>query len=138
MDIHKWFTTILYLGVIFCIFLLATKEADAAFKQAPYQIVKAAQKKTPPRKGTAARRAWIICKKFRGEYCLAALNIVYCESGFNVKASNGQYLGMFQMGSNERARFGHANNAWVQTNAAYKYFRLSHWTPWECRPYPYY
>ena len=42
-----------------------------------------------------------------GRYGDEALRVASCESGRGVYASNGQYLGMFQMGSFARARYGH-------------------------------
>jgi hypothetical protein len=39
-----------------------------------------------------------------GPYGDEALRVASCESGRGVNASNGQYLGMFQMGSYARAR----------------------------------
>ena len=76
-----------------------------------------------------------ICTTFRG-YCSQALRVARCESGLSVWARNGQYLGLFQMGSYARARYGHAWNAWGQARAAYRYFIDSgrDWSPWECKP----
>ena len=41
------------------------------------------------------------------------------------------------MGSYARARYGHANNAWIQAKAAYHYFVDSgrDWSPWSCKPW---
>jgi hypothetical protein len=47
-------------------------------------------------------------------------------------AVNGQYRGMFQMGSSERLRFGHGPSVWHQARAAHAYYKLSWWYPWEC------
>lgn len=60
------------------------------------------------------------------------MRIVGCETGdtYNVWASNGQYKGIWQMGSSERAKYGHGNNVWAQTKAAYAYFLDSGWGPW--------
>lgn len=76
-----------------------------------------------------------ICQVFKA-YCREALNVAWCESRLSIWARNGQYLGLFQMGSYARAKYGHAWNAWVQSKAAYRYFRDSgsDWSPWECRP----
>ena len=64
-----------------------------------------------------------------------ALRVAWCESHWYTWAKNGQYLGIFQMGSNERKLFGHGNNAWDQAKAAYKYYVVSgrDWSPWSCR-----
>ena len=52
-------------------------------------------------------------------------------------AQNGQYLGLFQMGSDERRLFGHGPNALDQATAAYRYFMQSgsDWSPWSCKPW---
>lgn len=65
-----------------------------------------------------------------------AVTVARCESGFDPRAANGQYLGIFQMGSSERATYGHGPDALSQSRAAYRYFRASgsDWSPWECRP----
>lgn len=78
----------------------------------------------------------VICKVF-GPYCSQALEVADCESGFYVWASNGQYLGLFQMGDYARGRYGHASHAWGQARAAYRYFVDSgrDWSPWACKPW---
>ena len=52
-------------------------------------------------------------------------------------AQNGQYLGLFQMGSSERRLFGHGETALEQAQAAYRYFVRSgrDWSPWSCKPW---
>jgi len=77
-----------------------------------------------------------ICHVF-GSYCDEALQVARCESGLRPSAENGQYLGMFQMGSNERALFGHGATALEQAKAAHRYFVRSgrDWSPWSCRPW---
>ena len=78
-----------------------------------------------------------ICFVFGG-YCGQAIEVAHCETGgtFWVGASNGQYLGLFQMGENERATYGHGPTAIEQARAAYRYFIASgsDWSPWECKP----
>jgi hypothetical protein len=77
-----------------------------------------------------------ICKVF-GPYCAQALSVSWCESRHYVWARNGQYLGLFQMGSYARSRYGHhTTNAWIQSRAAYRYFVDSgrDWSPWSCKP----
>ena len=71
-----------------------------------------------------------------GPYCGQALRVAYCESRFDVNARNGQYLGLFQMGSRERAIYGHGAGAWAQSRAALRYFRAAgySWRPWTCKP----
>lgn len=65
-----------------------------------------------------------------------ALRVVQCESRFSTGARNGQYRGLFQMGSSERATYGHGDTALEQARAAYRYFVASgrDWSPWECKP----
>lgn len=76
----------------------------------------------------------IICFVF-GAHCSEALKVARCESGFSIWAHNGQYLGLFQMGSAERRRYGHGWNAWAQAQAAHRYFLAAHgWGPWQCKP----
>lgn len=68
----------------------------------------------------------------------AAVSVADCETGgtFHVGAENGQYLGLFQMGSSERATYGHGSTALEQARAAYRYFIASgsDWSPWQCQP----
>ncbi len=77
-----------------------------------------------------------ICHVFR-DYCGQALRVARCESGYSVNAQNGQYLGLFQMGSSERQLFGHGETALEQARAAYRYFVRSgrDWSPWSCKPW---
>ena len=69
-----------------------------------------------------------------GPYGSQAVGVARCESGLSTWAQNGQYLGVFQMGSYARARYGHGSDIWTQARAAYKYFRDSgySWRPWTC------
>ena len=84
---------------------------------------------------SGAERA--ICAVF-GPYCQQALRVSYCETGgtYSTWAQNGQYLGLFQMGSHERATYGHGPDAWSQARAAWRYFKATgyDWSPWSCRP----
>ena len=77
-----------------------------------------------------------ICHVFRS-YCGQALRVARCESGYSIDAQNGQYLGLFQMGSSERRIFGHGDSALAQAQAAYRYFVRSgrDWSPWSCKPW---
>jgi hypothetical protein len=73
-----------------------------------------------------------------GIYGDQAVRVSYCETGgtFDVNATNGQYLGLFQMGSYARRQYGHAGDALGQSRAAYRYFVDSgrDWSPWSCKP----
>ena len=77
-----------------------------------------------------------ICHVF-GAYCKEALQVARCESGYRTTAENGQYRGLFQMGSSERQLFGHGGSALQQARAAYRYFVRSgrDWSPWSCKPW---
>ena len=77
-----------------------------------------------------------ICHVF-GSYCRQALQVARCESGVQTTAQNGQYLGLFQMGSSARRLFGHGESAIEQAQAAYRYFVRSgrDWSPWTCKPW---
>lgn len=74
-----------------------------------------------------------------GSYAGQAIAVSRCETGgtFSVYASNGQYLGLFQMGSSERSIYGHGSHPLDQARAAYRYFVASgrDWSPWECKPW---
>jgi hypothetical protein len=76
-----------------------------------------------------------ICDVFGG-YCKQALAVAWCESRLETTAQNGQYLGLFQMGSFARGLFGHGPRARAQALAAYRYFVFSgrDWSPWSCKP----
>lgn len=65
-----------------------------------------------------------------------ARRVAYCESTYRTTAINGQYRGIFQMGKNERATFGHGSTAWAQARAAHRYYVVSgrDWSPWACKP----
>lgn len=68
-----------------------------------------------------------------GGYGAAALDVAKCESGLRPSATNGQYFGLFQMGSMERAVYGGSSlDPTEQTRAAYAYFVASgsDWSPW--------
>jgi hypothetical protein len=71
-----------------------------------------------------------------GRYADQALVVARCESHLSVRAQNGQYLGLFQMGRNERAVYGHGSTAYQQARAAHRYFVASGraWGPWSCKP----
>jgi hypothetical protein len=75
-----------------------------------------------------------ICHVFE-ERCREAVAVAWCESRLSTTARNGQYLGLFQMGSSERRLFGHGPTARDQAVAAHRYFLRSgrDWSPWGCR-----
>lgn len=71
-----------------------------------------------------------------------AISVAKCEAGpywtwgIPAQARNGQYRGMMQMGSWERATFGHGPDPWKQAFAAHRYYVATghDWSPWECKP----
>ena len=71
-----------------------------------------------------------------GRYAGQAVAVAKCESGLSPNAGNGQYRGLFQMGSRERALYGHGGTALEQARAAFVYFVISgrDWSPWTCKP----
>jgi hypothetical protein len=77
-----------------------------------------------------------ICHVFK-DYCGEALRVAHCESRFSTTAQNGQYLGLFQMGTSERRLYGHGPTALQQSRAAHMYFMRSgrDWSPWSCKPW---
>jgi hypothetical protein len=78
-----------------------------------------------------------ICDVFGRRYCGQALSVSWCESRHSTKARNGEYLGLFQLGSSERRLFGHGSTARQQALAAHRYFVVSgrDWSPWSCKPW---
>ncbi len=85
---------------------------------------------------TATTPRSAICRVF-GDDCREALAVSRCESGLRTEAQNGQYLGLFQMGSTARRLFGHGTSAADQAKAAHRYFVAAgrDWSPWTCKPW---
>ena len=84
----------------------------------------------------AAKPETVICRVFGtvlpgGARCLALR--VRTEH----VAQNGQYLGLFQMGTTARRLYGHGPTALEQATAAHRYFVDSGhgWGAWSCKPY---
>lgn len=74
---------------------------------------------------------------FGKQYREQAKSVAHCESRFNPNALNAYgYAGLFQMGRNERARWGHGADPLTQSQAAYRYFAATGfgWGPWDCQP----
>jgi hypothetical protein len=121
---------------------LAAARADAARARARIARARAnierserqaAQRRLMAEVARSPRKA--ICYVF-GDYCGQAVRVARCESGLQTTARNGQYLGMFQMGTSERQLFGHGATPLAQAQAAYRYFVRSgrDWSPWSCKP----
>ncbi len=119
---------------------LALHTRRLARTRAQLALAKAAlRKQARARRQAALRRLSprnAICSVF-GRYCGEALQVAQCESGLTTTARNGQYLGLFQMGSGERRLFGHGTTAIEQVRAAHRYFVASgrDWSPWSCKPW---
>ena len=123
--------------------LLGSGQHRSNLREAKRRLAKAEESITRLRKKIARRDGRrlasmppkaAICGVF-GKYCRQAIDVAWCESRLQTTARNGQYLGMFQMGSSERRLFGHGPTAHAQAVAAHKYFVLSgrDWSPWGCR-----
>ena len=97
-------------------------------------VLRAAVRARTTRKLASLPPRTAICNVF-GSYCQEAVAIAWCESRLSTRAENGQYLGLFQMGSHERRLFGHGETARGQAVAAHRYFVRSgrDWSPWSCR-----
>ena len=65
-----------------------------------------------------------------------ALDVAWCESSGKASARNGQYRGYFQMGRKEWAKYGSGSpfDAHANVRAAYRYYRVAGWGPWQCQP----
>ncbi len=115
---------------------LAATQAKAARTRAALAQRKRAEEQKRLRAELARSPAKAICHVF-GPYCKQALQVARCESGYRTTAQNGQYRGLFQMGSSERQLFGHGVSALAQAQAAYRYFVRSgrDWSPWSCKPW---
>lgn len=115
---------------------LAAARADAARARARIERSERAAVERRLMIQVASSPTKAICYVF-GDYCDQALRVARCESGYRTTAQNGQYLGIFQMGSSERQLFGHGESALEQARAAYRYFVRSgrDWSPWSCKPW---
>ncbi|MEX2587840.1 MAG: hypothetical protein WD602_07615 [Actinomycetota bacterium] len=61
-----------------------------------------------------------------------AVQVARCESELKTDARRGQFFGLFQMGANERASYGHGQDALAQIEAAHDLFMARGWQPWTC------
>jgi hypothetical protein len=115
---------------------LAVAKADAARARARVERSRLAATEQRLMAQVAKSPAKAICYVF-GARCGEALRVARCESGYRTTAQNGQYLGIFQMGTSERRLFGHGPTALAQARAAYRYFVRSgrDWSPWSCKPW---
>lgn len=88
------------------------------------------------RRATSIGRNKCVIRLVFGSWGGEAVSVAGCESTWNTRAENGQYKGLFQMGSHERATYGHGSTALIQSQSAHRYFVASgrDWSPWECKP----
>ena len=88
---------------------------------------------------------WAFCGKHYKpcELGRQAVAVSGCETGYtySIWSKNGQYLGLFQMGTKERERWGFGNDPWEQALNAFKMFKWTSthepgdpWHRWSCRP----
>ncbi|HEX2179660.1 MAG TPA: hypothetical protein VHL54_09130 [Actinomycetota bacterium] len=61
-----------------------------------------------------------------------AVQVARCESTLRPHAKKGQFLGLFQMGANERTEYGHGDDPLAQVLAAHALFLDRGWQPWTC------
>lgn len=120
-------------------------DAQTALQRAQHRLAKVTttigairrliRKREARRKAAGSPRV-AICDVF-GRFCKQAVAVASCESRLRPTAQNGQYLGLFQMGSQERRLFGHGRTARQQAIAAHDYFVRSgrDWSPWSCKPW---
>lgn len=108
--------------------LARTTRNIAALRRAIHRRDERRAAKAPPKVA--------ICDVFGRRYCAQALSVSWCESRHSTTAQNGQYLGLFQMGSYARGLYGHGATARQQAEAAHRYFVDSgrDWSPWSCKP----
>lgn len=125
-------TTSIILTTLLFMWLTWPNTGQTATRPAPARLHTAANREHPPRRGTPAKQAWIICRIFPNNACHKAINIAYCESTLNPHATNGEYRGIFQLGAPERRRYGHGRTTWKQTRAAYAYYKNAGFNPWSC------
>lgn len=115
----------------------ARHRAQAAARAKSARAVEARRRRARTRQlaAVSSTPSAVICSVF-GSYCGEALAVARCESGLRTTAQNGQYLGLFQMGSSERRLYGHGPSALEQVRAAHRYFLTSgrDWSPWSCKP----
>lgn len=73
--------------------------------------------------------------RYFGSHWLEAAIVSYGEGSWHSFALNGQYEGTFQMGSSERATYGHGPTLEEQTHAASRYSKHgTDWSHWDCQP----
>jgi hypothetical protein len=115
---------------------LETRKVEAALARRASEERRRAKARTLASLHEASPKS-AICRVFGTRHCRAAVAVAHCESRLTTTAQNGQYRGLFQMGSSERNRYGHGSSAYEQAKAAHAYFVASgrDWGPWSCKPW---
>lgn len=110
--------------------LIFSPNASAHYKPGTHNAVHAIQLAFC---GNSNRECWQGNQAVEVAKCEAAW---YWDEGRPQEARNGQYRGMFQMGKDERKKYGHGPDPWAQAFAAYTYYVYSgrDWSPWSCKP----
>jgi hypothetical protein len=105
-------------------------DAEAHYTHGTHNAVHAIQQSWC---GRANRECWQGNEAIRVAKCEAAS---YWSRGIPAQARTGQYRGMMQMGTDERATYGHGPDPWSQARAAHRYYVASgrDWSPWTCKP----
>jgi hypothetical protein len=123
---------IIILAITIVLLLIVTSDADAHYKPGRHNAIHAIQK-------AFCGKAHRSCREGK-----EAVEVVECEAAQYwdqdrpQEAKNGQYEGMFQMGTEERKKWGHGPDPWKQAIAAFRYYVASgrDWSPWDPRCQP--
>lgn len=82
----------------------------------------------------------MIIAKFGAVQGPHAIEVAKCESGLHPTDTNGQYMGLFQLGNYHKHRAAKLGYSWSDMlspqpniNVAYDLFTEQGWTPWQCR-----
>lgn len=100
--------------------------------------VRATQVSPPVQYNSGSVEAMIMAKF--GSEGPHAIQVARCESGLHPTDTNGQYMGLFQLGNYHRHRATRLGYSWSDMlspqpniNVAYDLFIEQGWTPWSCR-----
>jgi hypothetical protein len=128
-DPDKWYHGFIWLVLVAVVMLIvAIMAPDVRACNPPPTAAKIA---SLPREYPRFNRALHI--HFGRSWREAAI-VSWKEGTWHHWATNGQYLGTFQMGRGEREEYGHGNTLAAQVAAAARYWRVAGWSPWECKP----
>lgn len=130
---NDWILAVIIIAILLTILGLAGKveNAKAAYHPAPRAIHNAAMQSHPPRRGTTAKRAWIICQVWGRHRCRRIVNVAYCESTLSPWL-RGAHYGAFQFDAHNVRVYHPGNTMWSQARAALALWNDRHWSPWQC------